>query len=56
MAINIQIRDGVIEATFHGKITGEDFQQMTETLSDLESRLEVTQAESRICRTLVFQN
>ena len=42
MAINIQIRDGVIEATFHGKITGEDFQQMTETLSDLESRLEVT--------------
>jgi hypothetical protein len=44
MAINIQIRDGVIEAVFRGNITGEDVQQMAETLSDLESRLEVTPA------------
>jgi hypothetical protein len=42
MAINIHIRDGAIEATFRGNITAEDFQQMSETLRDLESRLEVT--------------
>jgi hypothetical protein len=42
MAINIQMRDGVIEAIFRGNITAEDFQQMSETLLDLESRLEVT--------------
>jgi len=36
------MRDGVIEAIFRGRITGEDLQQLLERLHDLESRLEVS--------------
>src|SRR5277367_2106945 len=42
MPTNIEIRNGVIEATFHGKVTGEDLRQVLGTLRELESRLEVT--------------
>jgi hypothetical protein len=42
MSINIQMREGVIEAVFHGEVTGNDLRQLLETLHDLESRLEVT--------------
>jgi hypothetical protein len=42
MAIHIQMRDGVIEATFRGNVAREDLRQLIETLRDLESRLQVT--------------
>src|ERR1700691_5152907 len=41
MAIHVQMRDGIIEAIFHGKITVEDLRQLLETLRDLESRFAV---------------
>jgi hypothetical protein len=42
MPINVQMRSGVIEATFYGKVSGEDLQHLLEVLNDLESRLEIT--------------
>src|SRR5271155_3003023 len=42
MAFNFQIRDGLIEVTFHGKVTVDDLHQLLEILRDVESRLEVT--------------
>jgi hypothetical protein len=42
MPIHIQMRDGVLEGFFRGKVTGKDLDYVLEKLQDLESRLEVT--------------
>jgi hypothetical protein len=42
MPFNYQICDGLIEITFHGKVTGDDLQQVLVKLAADESRLAVT--------------
>ena len=42
MPLNVQLRDGVIEATFHGKVTRVDLSELTKAFQDIESRLAVT--------------
>ena len=42
MAIHFQLRDGLVELTFQGKIIAADFQQVLEKLQELEARMEVT--------------
>jgi hypothetical protein len=40
--IHLQIRDGLLEASSHGKLTKEDFDHIRSILRDIEARLEVT--------------
>jgi hypothetical protein len=42
MPIYVQMRDGVAEAIFRGKIRGEDLQELKETIHEIESRMEIT--------------
>jgi len=42
MAIKLQVRDNLIEATYQGNITAIDLQQQIEIFRDLESRLDVS--------------
>jgi len=40
--IHLQIRDGLLEAACHGKVTAEDLDHIRSVLRDIEARLEVT--------------
>jgi len=40
--IHLQIRDSLLEAACHGKLTAEDFEHIRSILRDIEARLEVT--------------
>ena len=42
MAFNFQVRDCIVELTFHGKVTADDFRELMKLFQDLESRLPVS--------------